>query len=77
MTPERARLIQELHDCGPRVLLELITELAAKKPGLMTDFETLAERYVGVGPSLYAVLGARDFPPYLFEDFPACLPKAS
>jgi hypothetical protein len=57
----RQRLAQLLHACGPRPFYELLAELEGDHPGLMLDFEAVAERYVTVPPFTYRALGAHDF----------------
>lgn len=57
----RQRLARLLHACGPRPLYELLAELEGDHPGLMLDFEAVAERYVSIPAHAYRALGAHDF----------------
>jgi hypothetical protein len=58
----RQRLMQQLHECGPRPIFEILSDLEPHYPGLCFDFNEAAARYVNISPAVYRALGADQFP---------------
>jgi hypothetical protein len=60
-TLRRQLLIERIHRLGPRVVLELIDELA-RRHELGPDLDARLERYAAADPLAFAIAGAARFP---------------
>ncbi len=56
-TPRRQRLVNHLHRCGPRPLLEALLQVDAGSP-----LDTVLEAFCGLEPEDYAAAGADVLP---------------
>jgi hypothetical protein len=58
----REHLARRVHRLGPRVVAELLDEIA-RHHGLHSDIDRRLERYARLDPALLRALGADKFPP--------------
>ena len=60
------RLVERVHDLGPRPTTELLKELIGTDDGLRADALFLLERYAALDPEIVRALGGDTFPPTIF-----------
>jgi hypothetical protein len=60
--PRFRRMVDHLHQLGPRPVGELLIEIAHKH-GIEDDTLDLLEKFAGLDPATVAALEARDWPP--------------
>ena len=58
----RQRLVERICDLGPRVVFELLDELATRHPGLDADLDRRLARFAGLDPVVLAAVGGNRFP---------------
>ncbi len=56
------RLVDHLHQLGPRPVAELLTELVGRDEQARRDVFHLLEKYIGLDPALVRALGGSGFP---------------
>ncbi len=59
---EFRRLVDHLHQLGPRPVAELLTELVGHDEQARSDVLHLLEKYSGLDPALVRALGGSGFP---------------
>ncbi len=60
------RLVDHLHQLGPRPVAELLTELVGTDEQARSDVLHLLEKYAALDPAMVRALGADAFPPTVF-----------